>query len=99
MGDANEPKKTELAQGSEEMMVAQAMGGRMHVRWGEAAQATPHGGVVFCAELPGFEPPEPDGLTMIGAPEGANAVVTGNMMRRAIQGLGEIAVSVGGCHE
>jgi hypothetical protein len=51
MGDANELQKTELAQASEELMVAQTMGGRMHVRWDETAQATPHGQIVFFAEF------------------------------------------------
>jgi len=32
-------------------MVAQTMGGRMHVRWDESAQATPHGQIVFFAEF------------------------------------------------
>jgi hypothetical protein len=51
MGEADEPKKTALAQASEGVMVAQTMGGRMHVRWDETAQATPHGQVVFFAEF------------------------------------------------
>jgi hypothetical protein len=51
MGEADEPKKTALAQASEDVMVAQTMGGRMHVRWDETAQATPHGQVVFFAEF------------------------------------------------
>jgi len=51
MGEANEPRKTPLAQASEDVMVAQTMGGRMHVRWDETAQATPHGGLVFFAEF------------------------------------------------
>ena len=53
MGEASELKKTALAQASEDMMVAQTMGGRMHVRWDETAQATPHGQVVFFAEFLG----------------------------------------------
>jgi len=32
-------------------MVADTMGGRMHVRWDESAQATPHGQLVFFAEF------------------------------------------------
>ena len=32
-------------------MVADTMGGRMHVRWDETAQATPHGRTVFFAEF------------------------------------------------
>ncbi len=51
MGEANEPKKTALAQASEDVMVADTMGGRMHVRWDESAQATPHGQIVFFAEF------------------------------------------------
>src|SRR4030081_3283658 len=51
MGEANEAKKTALAQASEDVMVAQTMGGRMHVRWDETAQATPHGQVVFFSEF------------------------------------------------
>ena len=51
MGESNEAKKTALAQASEDVMVAQTMGGRMHVRWDETAQATPHGQVVFFAEF------------------------------------------------
>jgi hypothetical protein len=43
MGEANEPKKTMLAQASEDAMVVDTMGGRVHVRWDETAQATPHG--------------------------------------------------------
>jgi hypothetical protein len=51
MGEANEPKKTVLAQASEDAMVVDTMGGRMHVRWDETAQATPHGQIVFFAEF------------------------------------------------
>ena len=51
MGESEEPKKTALAQASEDVMVAQTMGGRMHVRWDETAQATPHGQIVFFAEF------------------------------------------------
>jgi hypothetical protein len=51
MGESKEPKKTALAQASEEAMVADTMGGRMHVRWDESAQATPHGQLVFFAEF------------------------------------------------
>ena len=39
MGEANEPKKTALAQASEDAMAIDTMGGRMHVRWDETAQA------------------------------------------------------------
>ncbi|MBE0546101.1 MAG: hypothetical protein IH627_00245, partial [Rubrivivax sp.] len=49
MGKANEPKKTVLAQASEDAMVVDTMGGRVHVRWDETAQATPHGQIVFFA--------------------------------------------------
>jgi len=51
MGEANEAKKSVLAQASEDVMVAQTMCGRMHVRWDETAQATPHGQLVFFAEF------------------------------------------------
>ncbi len=51
MGESNEPKKTALAQASEDAMVVDTMGGRMHVRWDESAQATPHGQIVFFAEF------------------------------------------------
>ena len=51
MSEANEPKKTALAQASEDVMAVDTMGGRMHVRWDEAAQATPHGQIVFFAEF------------------------------------------------
>jgi hypothetical protein len=51
MGEANEPKKTFLAQASEDAMAVDTMGGRVHVRWDETAQATPHGQIVFFAEF------------------------------------------------
>jgi hypothetical protein len=51
MGEANEPKRTMLAQASEDAMVVDTMGGRVHVRWDETAQATPHGQIVFFAEF------------------------------------------------
>jgi Transposase DDE domain group 1 len=51
MGEANEAKKTALAQASEDAMVVDTMGGRVHVRWDETAQATPHGQIVFFAEF------------------------------------------------
>ena len=51
MGESNGPKKSMLAQASEQAMVVDTMGGRMHVRWDEAAQATPHGQLVFFAEF------------------------------------------------
>ncbi|MFV0487624.1 MAG: transposase [Vibrio fluvialis] len=40
-----------LAQAGEQAMAVDAMGGRMHVRWDETAQATPHGQIVFFAEF------------------------------------------------
>ena len=39
MSEANEPKKTALAQASQDAMVVDTMGGRVHVRWDETAQA------------------------------------------------------------
>jgi hypothetical protein len=51
MGKTREPKKTEVAQAVGETLVVQTMGGRMHVRWDETAQATPHGQVVFFVEF------------------------------------------------
>jgi hypothetical protein len=49
--EAKEAKKTALAQASEDAMVVDTMGGRVHVRWDETAQATPHGQIVFFAEF------------------------------------------------
>jgi len=51
MGEFIEQKKTVLAQASEEAMLVDTMGGRMHVRWDETAQATPHGQIAFFAEF------------------------------------------------
>jgi len=51
MDQANAPGKTALAHPSEDAMAVNTMGGRMHVRWAETAQATPHGQIVFFAEL------------------------------------------------
>jgi Transposase DDE domain group 1 len=51
MGEHEELKKTTLARASEAAMVVDTMGGRLHVRWDEAAQATPHGQIVFFAEF------------------------------------------------
>jgi hypothetical protein len=51
MGEPKMPVKTVLAKASEEAMVVQTMGGRMHVRWDETARATPHGQMVFFAEF------------------------------------------------
>jgi hypothetical protein len=43
IGEHKKPGKTALAAASEDAMVVQTMGGRMHVRWDETARATPHG--------------------------------------------------------
>jgi len=51
MGEVIEQQKTVLAQASEDAMVVDTMGGRMHVRWDESAQATPHGQIAFFAEF------------------------------------------------
>ncbi len=51
MGEADETKKTVLAQACEDAMVVDTMGGRMHVRWDDTAQATPHGQIAFFAEF------------------------------------------------
>ena len=51
MSEADKPKKTALAQASEDAMVVGTMGGRMRVRWDGSAQATPHGQIVFFAEF------------------------------------------------
>ena len=51
MGEPKTPSKTALAKASEDAMVVQTMGGRMHVRWDETARATPHGQLVFFAEF------------------------------------------------
>ncbi len=51
MGEPKLPGKTALAKASEEAMVVQTMGGRVHVRWDESARATPHGQLVFFAEF------------------------------------------------
>jgi hypothetical protein len=51
MGEFDEPKRTALAQASAEAMAVDTMGGRVHVRWDETAQATPHGQIVFFAEF------------------------------------------------
>ena len=49
MGEVIEQQKTVLARASEDAMVVDTMGGRMHVRWDETAQATPHGQIgVLC---------------------------------------------------
>ena len=51
MGEVIERKKTAFAQASEDFVVVQTMGGRMHVRWNHEAQATPHGQIVYFAEF------------------------------------------------
>ena len=51
MGELIERKKTAVAQASEAFAAVQTMGGRMHVRWDETAQATPHGQIVYFAEF------------------------------------------------
>lgn len=43
--------KTALAAASQETVAVQTLGGRMHVRWDETTQATPHGQLVFFAEF------------------------------------------------
>jgi hypothetical protein len=40
-----------VAQASEDAMVVDTMGGRVHVRWDQTARATPHGQIVFFAEF------------------------------------------------
>ena len=51
MDEADKPKKTALAQASQDAIVVDPMGGRVHVRWDETAQATPQGQIVFFAEF------------------------------------------------
>jgi len=51
MGERKVSIKTVLAQASEDAMLVQTMGGRIHVRWDETARATPHGQLVFFAEF------------------------------------------------
>ena len=51
MGEADKPKKSALAQASKDAIAVDTMGGRVHVRWDESAQATPHGQIVFFAEF------------------------------------------------
>lgn len=48
------------------------------------------------AHLSAYETLEPGDLIMTGTPEGVNAVVAGDEMRGAIDGLGEIVVTVTG---
>jgi hypothetical protein len=51
MGVENRLQKKVLAQASEDAIVAQTMGGRMHVRSEETAQATPHGQLAYLSEF------------------------------------------------
>ena len=51
MGEVIEQQKTMLAQASEDAMVVDTTGGRIHLRWDESAQATPHGQIAFFAEF------------------------------------------------
>ena len=51
MGESSKSKKTLLAHADEEAMAVDTMGGRVHVRWDDKAQATPHGQIVFFAEF------------------------------------------------
>jgi hypothetical protein len=50
--EPNKRQKTPLAQVDAEMAV-ETMGGRIHVRWDQSAQARPHGQLVFFAEFLG----------------------------------------------
>ena len=50
MGESRIKVRAAVAQAVETMVVDTA-GGRMHVRWDETAQATPHGQLVFFAEF------------------------------------------------
>lgn len=52
MDESDEPKKTVRARASQDAMVVDTMGGRMHVHWDGTAHATPHGQIVFFAEFP-----------------------------------------------
>ncbi|MCY7319355.1 MAG: transposase [Ramlibacter sp.] len=51
MGESKKPQKSDLARACDEAMVVDTMGGRVHVRWDEKAQVTPHGQMVFFAEF------------------------------------------------
>ena len=51
MGELIKRQKTAVAQAGEEFVAVQTMGDRMHVRWDETAQATPHGQIVYFAEF------------------------------------------------
>ena len=50
MGEHKHKQKTALALATDAMVV-HTLGGRMHVHWDEAAQATPNGQLVFFAEF------------------------------------------------
>src|ERR1700675_4155844 len=50
MGEAKVKTRTAVAQAVDTMVVSTG-GGRMHVRWDDSAQATPHGQLVFFAEF------------------------------------------------
>ena len=49
MGESK--RKREVALATEAAMAVDTLGGRMHVRWDEGAQATPNGQLVFFAEF------------------------------------------------
>jgi hypothetical protein len=49
MGESK--RKREVALATEAAMVVDTLGGRMHVRWDDGAQATPNGQLVFFAEF------------------------------------------------
>ena len=51
MSELIKRQMTAVAQASEAFVAVQTMGGRMHVRWDETAQATPHGQIVYFAEF------------------------------------------------
>jgi hypothetical protein len=60
MGELKKRKKLAVAQASEEFVVVQSMGGRMHVRWDDTAPATPHGQLVYFAQYGANERPQGD---------------------------------------
>ena len=45
------PKKTTLARASDDALVVDTLGARIHMRWDGMVQATPHGQIVFFAEF------------------------------------------------
>jgi hypothetical protein len=51
MGELIKRAKTAVAHASDDYVAVQTMGGRMHVRWDETAQATPHGQIAYFAEF------------------------------------------------